>query len=127
VCGPEGFIDHVVSAATEQWWANETIHVEHFGATAPQVGDKAFTVVLASSGKEIYVPEDCSMADMLIANGANLSVSCEQGLCGTCLVPVLSGVPDHRDIYQTDDQKAANTHVTPCCSRSRSERLVLDL
>ena len=37
------------------------------------------------------------------------------------------GQPDHRDQYLTDDEKAANDQFTPCCSRSRTPVLVLDL
>jgi vanillate O-demethylase ferredoxin subunit len=54
-------------------------------------------------------------------------VSCEQGVCGTCLTRVREGVPDHRDLYLTPDERAANDQFTPCCSRAKSPRLVLDL
>jgi vanillate O-demethylase ferredoxin subunit len=40
---------------------------------------------------------------------------------------VLEGVPDHKDVYFTADEQAANDRFTPCCSRSKSQRLVLDL
>jgi vanillate O-demethylase ferredoxin subunit len=53
--------------------------------------------------------------------------SCEQGICGTCLTPVLAGEPEHRDLYLTDEEHARNDCFTPCCSRARSPQLVLDL
>ncbi len=53
--------------------------------------------------------------------------SCEQDVCGTCLTRVLEGDPDHRDVYLTPEEPAANDQFTPCCSRSKSARLVLDL
>jgi vanillate O-demethylase ferredoxin subunit len=56
-----------------------------------------------------------------------VQVACEQGVCGTCLTRVLEGEPDHKDVYLTDEERAANDQFTPCCSRSRSARLVLDL
>jgi vanillate O-demethylase ferredoxin subunit len=56
-----------------------------------------------------------------------VDVSCEQGVCGTCICNVLEGVPDHRDSYLTDDEKAANDQMTLCCSRARTPSLVLDL
>lgn len=58
--------------------------------------------------------------------GVEVPFSCEQGVCGTC-VRVLGGEPEHRDMYQTPDEQAANERFTPCCSRSKSARLVLDL
>jgi vanillate O-demethylase ferredoxin subunit len=36
-------------------------------------------------------------------------------------------VPDHRDLYLSAEEQAANEQFTPCCSRARSARLVLDL
>ncbi|MNR47483.1 Phenoxybenzoate dioxygenase subunit beta [compost metagenome] len=54
-------------------------------------------------------------------------MSCEQGICGTCLTGVLAGEPVHRDLFLTEDEQALNNQFTPCCSRSRSAVLVLDL
>jgi vanillate O-demethylase ferredoxin subunit len=34
---------------------------------------------------------------------------------------------DHRDLFLTDEEHAANDCTTVCCSRSRSALLVLDL
>jgi vanillate O-demethylase ferredoxin subunit len=48
-------------------------------------------------------------------------------MCGTCLVGVLEGVPEHRDAYQTAREKAANTMIALCCSRARTAHLLLDL
>jgi vanillate O-demethylase ferredoxin subunit len=59
--------------------------------------------------------------------GVEVPTSCEQGVCGTCLTRVLSGEPDHRDVYLLDEEKAANDQFLPCCSRSKSPMLVLDL
>jgi vanillate O-demethylase ferredoxin subunit len=48
-------------------------------------------------------------------------------VCGTCLTPVIDGLPDHRDIYQSDEEKAKNDQITICCSRSLSPQLILDI
>jgi vanillate O-demethylase ferredoxin subunit len=40
---------------------------------------------------------------------------------------VLEGEPEHRDMFLTDAERARNDQFTPCCSRARSARLVLDL
>jgi hypothetical protein len=52
-----------------------------------------------------------------------IPVSCEQGICGTCITRVIEGEPDHRDmlLIDTDDESP------PCCSRPRSPMLVIDL
>ena len=36
-----------------------------------------------------------------------LMTACLQGVCGTCLTPVLAGQPDHRDAYLSAEEKAA--------------------
>ena len=128
VCGPKGFMDAVLATARAQGWPESAIHVEFFGAeVAPAAGDQAFEVMLASSGRVIRVAADRSVAQALADAGVNLPTSCEQGVCGTCLTRVIEGEPDHRDLYLTPEEQAANDQFLPCCSRARSARLVLDL
>jgi vanillate O-demethylase ferredoxin subunit len=67
------------------------------------------------------------MLQALLAGGANISYSCSEGVCGTCETGVLAGIPDHRDEFLTDDEKATNSTIMPCCSGSKTPRLVLDL
>lgn len=128
VCGPTGFIDFVVKTAKEKGWPADRVHLEYFGA-APQdtTGDQAFEVRLASTGKSYTIPADKSVTEALSAQGVEIMVSCEQGVCGTCITRVLEGECDHRDLYFTDEEKAANDQFTPCCSRAKSKVLVLDL
>lgn len=128
VCGPPGFIDFVVNTAKAQGWPAERLHLEYFGA-APQdtSGDRAFEVRVASTGKTYNVAADQTVIAALQDQGVEVLVSCEQGVCGTCLTRVLEGECDHRDMYLTDDEKARNDQFLPCCSRARSPLLVLDL
>jgi vanillate O-demethylase ferredoxin subunit len=73
------------------------------------------------------VPKDQSVVQALAAAGVDVMISCEQGVCGTCLTRVIEGVPDHKDSYLTPEEQAANDQFTPCCSRSKTPQLVLDL
>ena len=82
---------------------------------------------LASSGRVIVVPKDKTVVQALADAGVEVLTSCEQGVCGTCLTRVLEGEPDHRDMYLSPEEQAANDQFTPCCSRAKSPRLVLDL
>ena len=86
-----------------------------------------FKVKIASSGEEIVVEDGVRIVDALGEYGIIIPVSCEQGICGTCLTGVLEGEPEHNDVFQTDEEKAANHQMTLCCSRAKSELLVLDL
>jgi vanillate O-demethylase ferredoxin subunit len=128
VCGPQGFIDHVLGSAKALGWPAAQLHVEYFGAAPLDTsGDGPFEVKLASSGKVVTVPAGQSVIKALAAQGVEIPYSCEEGVCGTCLTRVLDGVPDHRDLYLTDEERAANDQFTPCCSRARTPLLVLDL
>ena len=82
---------------------------------------------LASSGRVIPVAKEQTVTQALTAAGVDVMVSCEQGVCGTCLTRVLEGQPDHRDSYLTPEEQAASDQFMPCCSRSRTPLLVLDL
>jgi vanillate O-demethylase ferredoxin subunit len=128
VCGPKRLIDAVVDAAQGLGWAAERVHREFFGGaevSAPGQ-DRAFDIELRS-GRVITVPADQSAAQALIAAGVPLLTSCEQGVCGTCLTRVIAGQPEHRDLYLTPEEQAANDQFLPCCSRARGDRLVVDL
>ena len=128
VCGPGGFIDYVVNTARAKGWNKDQVHLEYFGA-APQdkSGDGSFEIKIASTGKTYPIAADTSVTEALKAHGIEILTSCEQGVCGTCITRVLEGEPDHRDMYFTDEEHAKNDQFTPCCSRSKSAVLVLDL
>ena len=68
-----------------------------------------------------------TIVEALAAVGVEIPTSCEQGVCGTCLTPILQGEPDHKDMYLTPEEQVPNDQFTPCCSRSTSALLVLDL
>jgi ferredoxin len=90
------------------------------------VADAEFVVVLARSGREFRVPVTKTILEVLEENGIEVPNSCRQGLCGTCETRVIAGTPDHRDSILPHDPGERVT-MTVCCSRSLSERLVLDL
>ena len=125
-CGPAGFIEAVKTAAKNANWSDDHVHVEHFTAAAHS-DNKPLCIVAKRSGITIEVSANESILDALRAHGFEVQTSCEAGACGTCLVRVLEGTPDHRDTYQTDDEKAANKQITVCCSRALTSELVLDL
>ncbi|MBW8465763.1 PDR/VanB family oxidoreductase, partial [Acidovorax sp.] len=86
VCGPAGFIDHVVVTAKAMGWAPDNIHLEYFGAPAQDTsGDQGFEVRIASTGKVYPIAADVSVVEALRKEGIDILTSCEQGVCGTCL------------------------------------------
>ena len=128
LCGPRPFMDLVEEVAAPTW-PPDAVHVEHFGANPCALsGPRAsFDIVLKSSAVRLQVPAERSIVQVLAEHGNYVPVSCEQGVCGTCLTGVLEGEPDHRDVFLTPEEKNGCKKIMPCVSRSRSEVLVLDL
>jgi vanillate O-demethylase ferredoxin subunit len=126
ICGPSGFIDAVRAAAIQRGWPEASIQIERFQNDV-DVSGIGFTVVAARSGLSVEVGENETIAEKLLDAGVDVPLSCEEGICGACLTPVLEGEADHRDAFQTDAEKRAGTHMTLCCSRSRTVTIVLDI
>jgi vanillate O-demethylase ferredoxin subunit len=128
VCGPKGFMDAVLGKARTNGWPEAQLHFEFFSADVqPRDADEAFDVKLASSGRIVHIPKGMTVLNALADAGVIVPSSCEQGVCGTCITRVIEGEPDHRDMYFTPEEQAANAEFTPCCSRSKTPLLVLDL
>jgi vanillate O-demethylase ferredoxin subunit len=129
VCGPARLIEAALATAKARGWPSSRVHREFFAPPGGQdLGPgEAFEIEIASSGQVLAVPADKAITEVLAEHGIEVATSCEQGVCGTCLTRVLEGVPDHRDVYLTPDEQAVNDQMTPCCSRARTARLVLDL
>lgn len=128
VCGPRHFMDAVIKTATASGWPEGNIHYEFFAGEVMRLdSDEAFSVQIASSGQSISVGPEQTVVEALAAVGIEIQTSCEQGICGTCLTGILRGEPEHRDMFLTAEEQACNDKFLPCCSRSKSRILVLDL
>jgi ferredoxin-NADP reductase len=126
-CGPTGLIEALEDRCRE--WPAGALHVERFTA-APTVTDgavTAFDVVCERSGLTVTVPPELTVLEAVGNAGIDVLSSCEEGICGTCETPVLSGEPDHRDSLLSEEEKAAGDTMMICVSRCRGARLVLDL
>ena len=86
-----------------------------------------FTVELARSGLEFFIPPGRKILEVLLENGIDSDYSCELGICGACETRVISGIPEHNDAVLSDEDHASNTKVMICCAGCKTERLVLDL
>jgi ferredoxin-NADP reductase len=129
LCGSKRFI-RVVEELTAAHWPPERVHTEYFNADPmASAGErKPFEITLARSGGTFTVPSGKSIVDVLKGEAiCEVTTSCEQGVCGTCLTGVLSGTPDHRDVFLSEAERRAGQKMILCVSRAKSERLVLDL
>ena len=126
-CGPERLMTAVEEATGA--WPEGSVHFEWFAPRSRPADETSgsFEVVCQASGKTFIVPPDKSILAALEENGIELPRSCEQGICGTCEVRVLSGEVDHRDSILSSAERAANATMMTCVSRAKSPRLVLDV
>jgi vanillate O-demethylase ferredoxin subunit len=129
LCGPQLFMETVRMVAARHGWPDDAVHLEYFAAAAPSDAEPrtSFDVKLARSDKTFTIPADKTIVDVLREHGTDVETSCEQGVCGTCIVKVLEGSPDHRDCFLTAQEHAKGDCMAMCVSRSRSNLLVLDL
>lgn len=128
VCGPERLIKAVIDEATVQGWTSDKLHREFFTrAESSAAAAGSFTLELAKSGKTLEVGLGQTALEALADAGVEVPSSCEVGACGTCVTRVIDGIPDHQDSFLTDEEHSRNDCFTPCCSRAKTPKLVVDL
>ena len=128
ICGPTGFMEAAVRVARAKGWPQSSIHLERFSASAvgPQAGDRAFTVHLVRSGRDLQVQASESILEAMEAAGLNPPSACREGLCGACLCSVVAGEVDHRDAILSAEEQQSGKRIATCVSRARGEALSID-
>jgi cytochrome P450/ferredoxin-NADP reductase len=127
-CGPERLLTELETLS--QSWPQNTLHVEYFTATASLLdpaNEISFQVELTDSDLTLDVAADQTLLQALHAAGLDVACECEEGLCGSCEVGVVSGDIDHRDRVLSQAERAQSNRMMACCSRVRSGKLVLSL
>jgi vanillate O-demethylase ferredoxin subunit len=125
VCGPGGFMQAVREAAAH--WPEDALHAEYFAAPADAGAATGlpFTLRLARRGITVPVAADQTAVDALHDVGIDIPVSCQQGLCGTCVVEGDGTAAEHRDFCLTASERRHK--VALCCSRASGTELELQL
>jgi vanillate O-demethylase ferredoxin subunit len=129
LCGPAKFMAAIRDAFSAR--DDAEIHCEYFtpgDAPASPPAHDCFELRLARQGHSLTVPSSGCILEELRKLGMDPEVSCEQGVCGTCITRVLSGEIDHRDYVLTDSQRSAGDTMAICVSRGRpGTTLVIDV
>jgi ferredoxin-NADP reductase len=126
LCGPGGFMCAVQRAASH--WRDDAVHLEYFAPPETGVDEaasEAFTLELAQRGITVAVAAGQSAVQALHELGIDVPTSCEQGLCGTCVVGWRAGEPEHRDFCLSATERRCK--IALCCSRAKSGMLTVDL
>ncbi|WAT09232.1 PDR/VanB family oxidoreductase [Rouxiella badensis] len=128
-CGPDGFIKRLQDIMQFHRWQPAQLSFERFSNAElnNNADNQGFHIQLNSTGQRFLVTPSQTIAEVLLSAKVDIMLSCEQGVCGSCITDVIEGIPDHRDCVLTEEERAENTQITLCCSRSKSPVLVLDL
>lgn len=125
VCGPRPLIEATLTVARRSGWTERQLHFELFGGEAPQTGDASFTVEFANSGLCAEVPVGKTILEVMEELDLAPIFDCRRGECGVCVVDVLAGEPDHRDMNLSEREKSSGKMICTCVSRAKGDRLVL--
>lgn len=122
-CGPEALMDAVATAVP-----SARLHLERFIPVerTPLISDRSLAVTFTRSQKRLTVAADESVLEALERNGLPVLGSCRKGVCGSCEVKVVGGIPEHLDSVMDDAQKDRIGVMYPCVSRALTPDLVLD-
>ncbi|MEZ5792761.1 MAG: cytochrome P450/oxidoreductase [Nitratireductor sp.] len=127
-CGPERLLDELEQLSAN--WPDQTLHIEHFNASDSLLdpdNEHGFKVVLKDSGLTLDVRADQTLLQALGDAGIDINCDCREGLCGSCEAEVIDGEIDHRDKVLSKSERAEGKRMMTCCSRARSQRIVLAL
>lgn len=128
VCGPIVLLDAAREAWERSGRAVGDLRFETFGNTGRHAAVPFWVELADRGGRRIEVPADRSLLDVLEDAGIAALSDCRRGECGLCALQVVrcDGVADHRDVFLSARQKAANERFCTCVSRVSGGGIVLD-
>jgi vanillate O-demethylase ferredoxin subunit len=118
VCGPIGMLEDAKREWQRSGRAVDQLRFETFGNSG-RFASEPFKVKIPRLGREIEVPINQTMLEALESAGIDIIFDCRKGECGLCALPILAtdGIVDHRDVFFSEEEKAANTKLCTCVSR----------
>lgn len=129
MCGPVPMMDVAKGAWLSAGRKSNKLNFETFGSSN-EVAAYEFKVTVVETGVTINVPADMTLLDALLSEKQQVLFDCQRGECGLCVVEIdcLNGKIDHRDVFFSDAQHAANDAMCACVSRlsSGSARISID-
>lgn len=118
MCGPIRLMDAVRRAWVDRELPLPNLRYETFGNSG-WFDAEEFAVKVPDLGVETTVGTDESLLDALERAGVDMMFDCRKGECGLCQVGIaaVDGAVDHRDVFYSEEQKAAATKLCACVSR----------
>lgn len=140
ICGPEGMIGEIETAARAVGVTAEAIHVERFVSALEGVPRPApsratersdrpgmpVEIVLDGNRRRIAVPDGLTVVDAALEAGIDLPYACKGGMCSTCRARVVSGRVEMAMNYALTKAELEAGFVLTCQSRPVAPGTVLD-
>ncbi|APH55140.1 Flavodoxin reductase family [Granulibacter bethesdensis] len=123
-CGPQKLTNAIMETGRALGWPASSLQTESFGGAR---AGTAFTLHALRSDKIILVDEESSILEALEGAGIEPTYLCRGGACGQCLTSVIDGIPEHRDDFLDEQERATNKKIMICVSRACSPSLTLDI
>ncbi len=127
MCGPIGLMEAVKRAWQDAGRPVDHLRFETFGNSGRHP-TQPFTVKIPRLGLEIEVPANRTMLDAIEDAGVAMIHDCKRGECGLCALRILDaeGIVDHRDVFFSEEEKAANARLCTCVSRVAGGSITVD-
>ncbi len=116
ICGPQSYMDFIVTYCRELGYPKKYIHEERFKARKIEHPIR-FKVTIVNENKTIQVNSNQSLLEALHDAGITIPSACRQGICGSCEVKVCNGEVLHNDTFLTANEKTDK--MLTCVSRGR--------
>lgn len=117
-CGPEALMAEMAEAASRLH--PDRVRCESFTGRVSAPGDRlgdSFEARLMLSEQVIHVAEDESLLQAMLRENVPVDYSCEGGACGSCVLEVVDGEIEHRDLCLSDEERGQS--MAACVSRGK--------
>jgi phthalate 4,5-dioxygenase reductase subunit len=121
-CASTPLMEHVRMLTMH--WRPSRLHFEDFAGVSATGGlNASFTARWDPEQLDVPVPADSTLLRALRDAGIPVQGSCESGTCGTCILRLVGGEADHRDLVLTEDERT--TRIMPCVSRAAESSITV--
>lgn len=126
-CGPQGFMTEARLIHAAEGGDKSRFHTESFGG-APVVpatpdpvpaGGAAFAMTVA--GRDVAIRPDESVLQASLRHGVIIPCGCGEGMCGTCMVKLVSGQVAMAANGGITPEERAQGYILACSSRALSD------